>query len=92
MIKREYLLLFCSLQMVIAFAVIPIIILMKLYGTKGVIIYSMTSLLIMCGFGLLLYLKNRYRRQNQEIGALTIGMLSGFMMAEFVTAVLMLSL
>lgn len=65
---------------------------MKLYGVKGVVIYTLTSLLMLCCFGLLLYLKNRYRKQKQEIGSLTIGMLTGFMMAEFVTAVLMLGL
>ena len=84
MIKKDYFVFLSVLQLILAFAMMPLLLLKHMYGTQAVVIYSITSLLILLGYAGWLWLKGRSGPRTAELGALSFGMIIAFLMAEIV--------
>ena len=91
MFSRQSFVFFSCLQLVVVFALIPLLLLNQLYGGKAAIIYSLTSLLILVAFGFWLWFKKAIPENKAQIGALSFGIVFGFLMAEIVTVTLMIT-
>ena len=91
MFSRQSFVFFSCLQLVVVFALIPLLLLNQLYGGKAAIIYSLTSLLILIAFGFWLWFKEAIPEYKAQIGALSFGIVFGFLVAEIVTVTLMIS-
>ena len=79
------------MQLVVVFALVPLLLLLQLYGEKAAIIYTLTSSLILSAFGCWLWVKNSSPEYKAQIGALSFGIVFGFLVAEIVTVTLMIS-
>ena len=88
---RQYLIFFSCLQLVVVFAIVPLLLINHLYGDKAAIIYTLTSSLILSAFGVWLWFKGSRPEYKAQIGALSFGIVFGFLMAEIVTVTLMIT-
>ncbi len=91
MFSRQSFVFFSCLQLVVVFALIPLLLLNQLYGGLATIIYTLTSLLILVAFGFWLWFKGSIPEYRAQIGALSFGIVFGFLMAEIVTVTLMIT-
>lgn len=90
MLNKDFLVFFSILQMVVMFGLIPPLVLYKTYGTKAVVIYSITSLIILISFAIHLWKKGRIGPRKAEPGALGFGMILAFLSSEIVAAAIMI--
>lgn len=90
MIKKNYFLIFSVLQLIVAFAMVPLLILKQTYGAYAVMIYALTSILILLAYGFWLWQKGRAGFRDAEIGALGLGMIMAFLMSEIVAITVMI--
>ena len=91
MFPRHYFIFFTCLQLVVVFALIPLLLLNQLYGDKAAIIYSLTSSFILIAFGVWLWFKGSSPEYKAKLGTLSFGIVFGFLMAEIVTVTLMIT-
>lgn len=85
--KKSYIKFFIILQMLIGFGITPIFFLHYKLGSNAVLLYAFTSILIITAIGFRLWLKGRYGPRNPELNALGFGLVSAFIMAEFVAVI-----
>lgn len=90
MIKKDYFLFFTVLQLIVAFGMVPLLLMKHFYGAEAMVVYSLTSVLILIGYGVLLWSKGRAGPRQAELGALGLGMVMAFLMAEVVAVTVML--
>ena len=94
--QSSYISFFIILQMLIGFGIMPIFVLDALLGYKAVIVFHMTSLLIICVYGLRLWFNEPKSAQpntqpqynTAAVNALGFGLVFAFIMAEIVAVVL----
>lgn len=91
MITKDKLIFFSLLQLVVVFAMIPLLVLGQTYGQKAVVVYAVSSLLILCAFVLHLWEKGARGEKEAGLGALGLGIILAFLSAEIVTVCLMIS-
>lgn len=89
----KYISFFIVIQMVIGFGLVPAISLKLMLGPIAVLIYCMTSFLIISVFALLLWFRTNQVTPNNanelnSIHALGFGMIFAFIMAEIVSVIL----
>ncbi len=91
MITKDSLVFFSILQMVVVFAMIPLLVLSQHYGQKAVLIYAATSLLILFAYAYHLWRQGGDHPQKAELGSLGFGMIMAFLSAEIVAVTLVIS-
>ena len=77
-----------SLQIVIAFGATPIVVLNKFFGSQAVLVYSLSSIVMIAGITAWLTWKGRVPGREAELSALTFGLVFTFILAEFVALIL----
>lgn len=93
--KRRYIGFFIILQIIVGFALGPIIILNQIYGATAVKIYGLTSVFILSAMGFWLWARDMARDKSKippdGTAALTFGIIFGFIMSEIVAVILLMS-
>ena len=93
--KRRYIGFFIILQMIVGFGLAPVLILQKVYGQAAVQIYGLTSIIIFSSMAFWLWAKDFKRDPSvpapDGMASLTFGMIFGFIMAEVVAVIIVMS-
>lgn len=93
--KKSYISFFIVLQMIVGFGLSPLILLQQLYGAPAVIIYGLTSVVIFSTMGFWLWAKDISRDKltpaPDGMASITFGLIFGFIMAEIVAVILVMT-
>ena len=91
MFSKENLIFISLLQLVVMFALMPMLVINQTFGHQAVLIYTSTSILILCSFALYLWCQRQDKKAPARLGALSFGMIIAFLSAEIVAVSLMLT-